>query len=129
DISQERQPQAVYEAMVRAIAVSAITDGEALQTLKTRLRDRELLIVLDNFEQVTEAAPGISELLQACPSLKVMVTSRESLRVRAERVFPVPPLELPAAGSDLDRIATSEAVELFVDRARAVHPGFELDQS
>jgi predicted ATPase/class 3 adenylate cyclase len=126
DISQERQPQAVYEAMVRAIAVSAATDGEALQTLKTRLRDREMLIVLDNFEQVTEASSGVVELLQECPALKVVVTSREALRVRAERAFPVPPLALPVTGTSTSEMASTEAVQLFVDRARAVLPDFEL---
>ncbi len=127
DISQERQPQAVYEAMVRTIALSGGAEGDALQTLKTRLRDRELLIVLDNFEQVTEAGAGIVELLQACPRLKVIVTSREALRVRAERAYPVPPLRLPPAGADLHRVAVSEAVQLFIDRARAVYPGFDPD--
>ncbi len=125
DIAQERQPQAVYEAMVRAIGISGAGDGEALQALKTRLRDREQLIVLDNFEQVTQAASGVVELLQACPRLKVIATSREALKVRAERIYPVPPLGLPPVGADFHSVAASEAVQLFVDRARAVHPDFE----
>ena len=67
--------------------------GDALETLKVRLRDWHALLVLDNFEQVVAAAAGVADLLRAV-ALKVIVTSRESLRVPAERVFTVPPLLL-----------------------------------
>lgn len=127
DISTERQPKAVYEAMVRALGITA-ADGEALQTLTARLRDREMLVVLDNFEQVTAAGPGIVAVLQTCPALTVLVTSREALRVRGERVFPVPPLGLPAEDASVSEMASSEAVQLFTDRARAVKPDFELNE-
>ena len=83
--------------------------------------------MLDNFEQVTSASVGIVELLEHCPHVKVLVTSREALRVRGERVFPVPPLSLPDLG-DARSAGESEAVRLFCDRAAAVQPGFRLDR-
>jgi predicted ATPase/class 3 adenylate cyclase len=128
DVSQDRQPEAVYESILRTVAGPG-GDGDALQTAKTRLRDRELLLVLDNFEQVTEAAGGVVELLQTAPGLKVLVTSRESLRVGAERTYPIPPLELPSTDDHLADVSSTEAVQLFLDRARAVAPQFELDEA
>ena len=116
-----------------------------LDSLKERLRDREMLLVLDNFEQVMTAAPRVAELLAACPRLKLLISSREALQVRGEREFHVPPLALPpAAGgsgprgvekdvpapSTLPRqptdLARYAAVSLFVQRAAAVKPGFAL---
>ena len=85
-----------------------------------------MLLVLDNFEQVTAAAVGVSELLQAAPDLKIIVTSRETLRVRAEHVFPVPALGLPHPKRATTAIAESEAVQLFSERARAVRPAFAV---
>ncbi|MEX0864033.1 MAG: adenylate/guanylate cyclase domain-containing protein [Acidimicrobiia bacterium] len=126
DVSNERHPQEVFETTVRALDLSRELDGEPLQTLKSALRSREMLMVLDNLEQVTDAAPGIAELLQSCPGLEIIVTSREALRVRAEHVFPVPPLSLPEPGAAFPEVAESEAVQLFVERARAVLPDFAL---
>ncbi len=85
-----------------------------------------MLLVLDNFEQVTAAAVGVSELLQVAPDLKIIVTSRETLRVRAEHVFPVPELGLPHPKDSTASIAESEAVQLFTERARAVRPAFAV---
>jgi predicted ATPase/class 3 adenylate cyclase len=126
DLSAEREPNAAFEAIVRALALPVSGGAEALQILETRLRDRQMLLVLDNFEQLIAAAVGISELLQHAPDLKVVVTSRETLRVRAEHVYPVPPLSLPRPQGPTAVIAESEAVQLFVERARAVRPGFDL---
>ena len=124
DLSAERDPDAAFEAIVRCLELPVSGGGGPLQTLKSRLRDRQLLLVLDNFEQVTAAAVGLSELLQHAPELKVVVTSRETLRVRAEHVFPVPPLSLPHPKDSTASIADSEAVQLFTERARAVRPDF-----
>ena len=82
-----------------------------------------MLLVLDNFEQVTVAGPAIADLLEACPALEMLVTSREALHVRGEHLFPVPPLSLPAprsaaSAADAGRF---EAIQLFVERA-AVRP-------
>jgi predicted ATPase/class 3 adenylate cyclase len=126
DLSAERDPDAAYEAIVRALELPTASGGDALQILKSRLRDRQMLLLLDNFEQVTAAAVGLSELLQHAPELRIIVTSRETLRVRAEHVFPVPPLSLPNPKDPTLSIAASEAVQLFTDRARTVRPDFAL---
>jgi predicted ATPase/tetratricopeptide (TPR) repeat protein/DNA-binding XRE family transcriptional regulator len=98
--------------------------GEApQQTLKRRLRDRRMLLVLDNVEHLPETAPVVSGLVRSCPGLTVLVTSRAPLRLGDEHQFPVPPLPLPGA-EDPER--RSPAVELFRQRARAATPTFEL---
>lgn len=128
DLSMERDPDAAFEAIVRSLNLPS-TGGVALDVLKTRLRDKDMLLLLDNFEQVTSAAPGIAELLQHAPRLKVIVTSRETLRIRAEYVFPVPSLSLPNPADPVSVIRESEAAQLFIERAQAVRPGFDLDES
>ncbi|HSJ85356.1 MAG TPA: adenylate/guanylate cyclase domain-containing protein [Acidimicrobiia bacterium] len=125
DLSAERDPDAAYETVVRTLDLP-VSGGDPLQILKSRLRDQQMLLVLDNFEQVTAAAVGLSELLQHAPGLKIVVTSRETLRVRAEHVFPVPPLSLPHPKDPTASIAEAEAVQLFAERARAVRPGFAV---
>jgi predicted ATPase/DNA-binding CsgD family transcriptional regulator len=103
--------------------------GQTFQVLlKASLQDKHLLLVLDNFEQVITAAPLLTELLEACPELKLLVTSREVLHLRAEHQFPLPPLALPdlthlPAGNVLAQYA---AVDLFLQRAQAVKPSFQL---
>src|SRR5215211_6017797 len=104
--------------------------GEAPQeTLEKHLKDRQMLLVLDNFEHLPRAAPVVAALVGACPQLTVLVTSRAPLRLGGEHQFPVPPLPLPEA-EDLasgDVMETySPAVELFRQRAQAVTPAFEL---
>ena len=98
--------------------------GEVVEALF----DKQLLLVLDNFEHVLEAAPAITALLEACPGLKVLVTSRAPLRVRGEQEFAVPPLRLPDRGRSLDPTTLSQfdAVRLFAERARSVEPHFSL---
>jgi predicted ATPase/class 3 adenylate cyclase len=129
DLSAVRHADAAFEAVVRALELSGSTDESPLERLKAELRTRHLLLLLDNFEQVVEAAGGVAELLRHCPQLKVLVTSREALRVRGEHLFPVPPLSLPdesVVPTPLD-LADYEAVRLFVERAREARPGFALD--
>ncbi len=92
------------------------------------VQDKRMLLVLDNFEQVLDAALHVVGLLAKSPWLKVLVTSREALHVRGERRFHVPPLELPTlAGTlNLEALSTNPAVALFVERAQEVLPDFEL---
>ncbi|MDQ5854053.1 MAG: DUF4062 domain-containing protein, partial [Chloroflexota bacterium] len=104
-----------------------------LRSLQGYLRDRCLLLLLDNFEQVVGAAPVVGDLLQAAPELKVLVTSRAILHVRGEHEFPVPPLalpdleHLPPGGSDLvAALSQYEAVRLFIERAQATKPDFAV---
>jgi predicted ATPase/transcriptional regulator with XRE-family HTH domain len=100
--------------------------GEALIEL---LSDKQLLLVLDNFEQVIEAAPAVANLLERCLQVKVLATSREPLHVRGERLFRVPPLQLPESGAhSLEVLLQSPAVTLFVERAHAIEPDLALTQ-
>jgi len=100
----------------------------AIHSLITHLQDKQLLLFLDNFEQVSDAAPVIGELLAAAPGLKVLVTSRMVLHLYGENEFKVQPLDVPDSSDALDvtKLAQYGAVQLFVERARAVEPGFAL---
>ncbi|HJT55687.1 MAG TPA: LuxR C-terminal-related transcriptional regulator, partial [Ktedonobacteraceae bacterium] len=104
---------------------------EHMEYLKTFLRDKHFLLLLDNFEQVVPAAPDLSELLTACPYLKILVTSRAVLHISSEHEFPVPPLELPTEARlpALADLSQYSAVALFVQRAQAVKPDFELTEA
>ncbi len=126
DLAPETDPDAAFEAVVRTLDFSPLGGGHPLGLLTGFLRDRRTLLLLDNFEQVTEAAVGLAELIQHCPDVKVIVTSREALRVRAEHVFPVPALGLPDPRWAVEEIAASESIRLFVERARNVSPGFSV---
>ena len=114
-----------------ALALGVAGEGRQppLEVLKNYLRDRRVLLVLDNFEQVLGAAVDIAELLSACPRLHVLVTSRAPLRLLGEQELAVPPLGLPDAADDASSApAASEAVRLFVERASAVKPDFALTE-
>ncbi len=128
DLSNARDSNAVLLAMARAVGLEESIDRPLQDELANFLRPRRALVVLDNFEQVTEAANDVARLLGECPRLCVLVTSREALHVRAERVYHLPPLQLPPAGARLaaQQLRECEAVQFFVDRAQAVRPGFRL---
>jgi predicted ATPase len=109
--------------------LSETGDRPLLDELKRQLKDQRKLLILDNFEQVMAAAVLIADLLQHCPKLKLLVTSREPLRVRGEHLYPVPPLSIPKAdlrSQTVEQIAQYAAVQLFVERARAARHDFEL---
>jgi predicted ATPase/class 3 adenylate cyclase len=114
-----------------AVAAGLGVLDEGLRPIGEAIADRigreRILLVLDNFEQVTPAAPLVGDLLAACPSLVVLVTSRGLLHIAGEQEYPVPALGLPDPLAGLDSIADSEAIALFVDRARSVRPDFTLD--
>ena len=92
-------PESVLAAIGRTIGVREQSDKPLLDDLKKQIKQQKMLSLLDNFEQVTVAAPTMAELLRDCPELKMLVTSREALHVRGENVFPVPPLALPSIES------------------------------
>ncbi len=121
-------PSLVLPAIAHILGVREAKDEPIAARLETYLADRQLLLLLDNFEQVVDAAPALAELLGACPGLKALVTSRVRLRVSGEREYPVPPMTLPpsAAMSATGGVAPSEAVTLFLDRARAVKPDLAI---
>jgi len=128
ELASLRDPELVPEAIADVLEVQPGPGEPCVKALGEHLRDKQLLLVLDNFEQVTDAAPAIAELLRAAGRLKVLVTSRQPLRIAGEREVPIPPLELPdpKAAADPDDLAANPAVALFVARARAVDPEFEL---
>ncbi len=99
-----------------------------MESLQDFLNDKQILLLLDNFEQILQAASLVSELLTSCPNLKVLVTSRAGLQVRGEQEFSVPPLTLPEHSLPSGEIAKFEAVRLFVARAQAVRPDFTLNE-
>ncbi|MGU3646952.1 DUF4062 domain-containing protein [Microbacterium sp. C23T] len=105
-------------------------NGEAAleERIAHALADRRVLIVLDNFEQIVDAAPVLVRLYTVAPTATFLVTSRIVLRIRGERVYDVPPLTTPAGEgpASLDRTSRSAAVSLFVDRARAIDPQFDV---
>jgi predicted ATPase/DNA-binding CsgD family transcriptional regulator len=116
----------VAPAVARTLCVHDTGNLPIAERLVDALRDQSLLLVLDNFERVVDAAPLISRLLAASPRVKALATSREPLHLAAERVIPVGPLTLPDSAETADRVADSEAVRLFAARAEAVRPDFAL---
>jgi len=121
-----RDPALVPSAIRQALGIGE-AGGEALTaTIAAALKDRELLLALDNFEQVVEAADHVAALLGAVPGLRVLVTSRAPLRLRGERELHVLPLSVGAASRSPSALRDSPAVRLFAERARAVNPSFEL---
>jgi len=118
----------VFPILVQALGLQGSSPQTPLELLKGALREQHLLLLLDNFEPVVTAAPLLVELLAACPLLKLLVTSREVLHVRGERVFAVPPLALPDPKHlpDCATLARYGAVALFLERAQEVEPSFEL---
>ncbi len=108
------------------------TEGRSWrEALYAYLKEKRLLLVLDNFEHVLEAAPEVVELIEACPRLVVLATSRALLRVRGEQEYPVPPLVVPdpTRVPVVEEVAGAPAVELFAERARAASPSFELTEA
>ena len=135
-------PDGIYFVEIAAIFDAALvpsTIAEALslreeggrpivETVRDYLSTRRILLILDNFEQVVESAPVVSDLLRSAPGLKVMVTSRVSLLISGEHEYLVPPMSLPDPRRlpDLEVLAEYESVKLFLQRARSVKPGFAL---
>lgn len=121
-------PRLVVPTIAQTLGIEEASERPLVDLLQTCLRDRHLLLLLDNFEQVMAAVPALSTLLAVCPHLKILVTSRAVLHIHGEYEFPVSPLELP----DLSHLPENEAlsqnasVALFLQRALAVMPGFQL---
>jgi predicted ATPase len=132
DLSSINEPDRVLRVIASLFDVRETASHRSLfDSLKSYLSGKHMLLVLDNFEQIVAAAALIAELLQFCPALKMLVTSRTPLHVRAEREFPLPPLALPAQQqwTDLAALEHNAAIRLFVERASAVQPNFTLTAS
>jgi len=128
DLALIRDPALVPVTIARTLGLPDVGEQPLLARLRAALRPRQLLLVLDNFEQVAGAAPVIADLLQAAPRLKMLLTSRALVGVYGEQDYPVPPLALPDLHNlpPLDQLMVVETVRLFVERAQAAKPDFLL---
>jgi predicted ATPase/DNA-binding XRE family transcriptional regulator len=119
---------AIAETVARGVGNPFLARGDLIG----HLRSRRLLLVLDDFEHVADASPVVADLLRECPGVKVLVTSRMALRLAGEHMQEVPPLSLPDAnvlpGQDAGSARQSEAVQLFIQRARAIDRQFGLTE-
>jgi predicted ATPase len=123
-------PALAVSTILRSLGVAEAEGRTPRHVLVEHLRKKSLLLVLDNFEHLLEAAAEVAGLIEACPGLVVLATSRAPLRVRGEREYPVPPLALPPStrSSTKDDVLESPSGRLFLERARAVSPGFEVTE-
>lgn len=121
-------PELVLPTVAQALGLREPGDQSFVERLVASLQEKELLLFLDNFEQVIGAAPELAALLASCPGLKILVTSREALRVRGEQEFPVLPLALPDLAQLPEPEAVSQygAVALFLRHLRSVQPDFQI---
>ncbi|WP_167762088.1 DUF4062 domain-containing protein [Blastococcus sp. CT_GayMR20] len=128
DLQSLRDPGDVPGAIAAAVGVSVEGRRPVLDLVADRLTGKRVLILVDNLEQVLDAAPELGRLLSRCPDTQLLVTSRRLLRVRGEHDVPLGPLGLPRTGkTDPGTIADAPAVQLFLDRAREADPDFTVD--
>ena len=127
-LAGQRDPALVPMSIMEALNIQSTPGLPPLQCLVSYLKNRQLLLVLDNLEQIGEATSVVAELLAAVPDLKVLATSRAVLRLSGEYKFSVPPLDVPNLFNVQERgeISQSGAVQLFVERAQAMEPDFDL---
>jgi predicted ATPase/class 3 adenylate cyclase len=125
-----REPSLVLPTIAQAMGLPD-PRGHALEHLSEHLAEKRVLLVLDNFEQVIDAAPMVGELLQQAPKVAALVTSRAPLRVYGEQEYPVPPLSVPDPhrAADIQNLSQFASVALFIERAMGVKPGFRVDAS
>ena len=124
-----RDPKLVIPTIAETLGVrESLGSRPITDILKEFLLNKQMLLLLDNFEQVVAAAPSVGDLLEACPRLKILVTSRTPLRLRAEKELPVSPLMVPTLEEYSNRSSLSQyaAVELFIQRAAAIKPDFAV---
>jgi non-specific serine/threonine protein kinase len=137
DLAPVTHPALVLPTVAHGLGLRSAAERRVGQELANFLADKRVLLVLDNFEQVIEAAPDLTGLLRAAAHVKLLVTSRELLRISGEHNFPLPPLPLPPVLTDQgaprtlaalgpERLGAYAAVQLFVQRAAAVQPDFVL---
>lgn len=121
-------PSLVASTIAHTLGLVVPPSRTPLQQLVEHLREKRVLLLLDNFEHVVRAAPDVAELLREAPMTKAIVSSRAALRVSGEQEYPVPPLTLPDPNDvpDVAELSQAEAIQLFVERARAARPAFML---
>ena len=128
ELSGVSDPSHVPMSIIQALDMTPAPSKPLLQSLTAYLHEKHLLLVLDNFEQVAEAASAVGELLAAAPGLKILVTSRVVLHLYGERKFSVPPLDIPDPSmvTDAEKLGQYAAIQLFIERAQAGVPEFTL---
>jgi predicted ATPase/DNA-binding SARP family transcriptional activator len=127
DLGAVSRGEGLTAAVASALNVKPESGQGSLDAVRSHLRQKDALLVLDNCEHLVDAcAHLVNTILQESPALRVLATSRELLRVEGEVAWPVPPLELPADDRLFEELASCDAVTLFVDRAQAVRPDFQL---
>lgn len=119
DLAPLRDPALVLATIARALGIEEREATPVHERLVTALRSKRLLLLVDNFEQVVSAAPGVVDLLASCPGVVIVVTSRVKLHLRGGRDYPLAPLTLPNDNESPEMLMRSPAVELFLDRALA----------
>jgi predicted ATPase/DNA-binding CsgD family transcriptional regulator len=131
ELAPLNDPALVADAIARVLKVKTSGDTSLVEALKTSLARRHLLLLLDNFEHLLEAAPLVTELLACAPQLTILVTSRERLRLYGEVEYPIRPLSLPdlRKQESAQELLAYEAVDLFIQRARAAQPGLEIQDA
>ncbi len=129
DLAQVSDPSLVSTTIAHTMGIREGGGRPPLESLIVYLAASEMLLIIDNFEQVTQAATDISQLLASAPGVKALVTSRIPLHLRGEHEYPVSPLDTPPeALQSMDQTLEYEAVALFCQQARTVRPGFELTE-
>jgi predicted ATPase/class 3 adenylate cyclase/Tfp pilus assembly protein PilF len=128
DLSPLMESALVVPTIARTLGVQEQGSKPILDTLKGYLKERQMLLVIDNFEQVVDTAPQVAQLLSSCPKVKVLVTSRVPLRVQGEHEYAVPTLSLPDVRKLplLEQLTQYEAVKLFIERAMAVKANLQV---
>lgn len=130
DLTSVSDPKGFLPALAEALDVRETSETPLMNRLISMLRQKNLLLVIDNFEQVVEAASQILQILSNAPEIKALVTSREALRLSGENEFPVVPFPLPEKSlngqAQVEELMTFAAIRLFVQRAQAVQTDFEL---
>ena len=128
DLAPVSDPALVIAAIAQSLSIREVSGQPLVERLKDELQSKQMLLLLDNFEQVVSAAVQVADLLTICPQLKVIVTSRVVLHVQAEQEFFVPTLSLPDPNHLPDLVALSQygSVALFIRRAQSVRPDFQV---
>lgn len=130
DLVPVDNPELVASTIAQALGLRESSGQSHVEHLQSFLIDKDLLLLLDNFERVVAAAPLVADLLSTCPGLKVLVTSRVILQLSWEHAFPVTPLDVPdlEVQSELEELSQYAAIKLFVQRAQAVKRDFRLTE-
>ncbi len=128
ELAPVEDPSLVPEAIASALGMRDVPNQDTMTSLAEFLREKQLLLILDNFEHLLEAAAFLTQLLEVAAELRILVTSRAVLHVRGEQDFSVPPLSSPSPGEvgDLEFLTQYESVQLFIDRARLARPDFAV---